>query len=394
MFKSAGGEPGGPSAGALQLLELAYKTYCDIGEKHNTKTESDSLKVTVSKLVSDAKARTEDAEAGVIRFSVATAFWAIVARASVDTVHFFLVPAVQLPLLNEAETASRLKLRLRAADSGQAAKFFMDDVSVSLAEAETLMAALFKDILQRSQNDFDFIPESVRVQYGDQSLTAAVRELIKEKGALTDRIAVQQESLQSYIASEIHDTVISDLLFLQRRIQNDTPPQKEEAVNLLEDVVTKLRELCAELVPRNLGDWGLAVLLEDMFNKVCLRSGVQGVFLCNCDVPELASDIELQVFRIVQECLNNSEKHANATQAKLTIECKDNELTITVADNGQGYDQPTGGSQGGRGRSIMTERVNLIRLQMPASLRFESKVGSGTWATLKIQVPANRNQDA
>lgn len=383
LFKGAGGEPVGPFSGALELLDLARKTYCDIAERHNARTQSESLRAVVSKVVASQRDG-KDTAAGIIRFSVSTSFWAIVVRVSVDTVQFFVLPAVQLPLLGEAETASRLKLRLRAEKSGGESRVLMDDVVVTLDEAETLMAALFKDILQRSQNDFDFIPESVRVQYGDRSLTAAVRELIKEKGALTDRIAVQQESLQSYIASEIHDTVISDLLFLQRRIENDTPPEKDETVNLIESVVGKLRELCAELVPGNLGDWGLSVLLEDMFNKVCARSGLQGVFLCHCEIPELAQDVELQVFRIIQECLNNLEKHANATQANLTIEREGTELTITVADNGVGYERSSNDARKGSGLSIMTERVNLIRLQIPASLQFESKPGSGTRAILKI----------
>lgn len=384
LFKVAGGEPVEPLSGAIKLLDLARRTYCDIAEKHNAKTQSDSLRAVVTNVVA-AKREGKADEPAIIRFSVSTSFWAIVVRASADTVLFFVMPAVQLPLLGEAETASRLKLRLRAEkDGGEDFRVLMDDVVVTFREAETLMAALFRDILQRSQNDFDFIPESIRVQYGDQSLTAAVRELIKEKGVLTDRIAVQQESLQSFIASEIHDTVISDLLFLQRRIKNDTPLEKEEAVSLIESVVIKLRELCAELVPGNLGDWGLQVLLEDMFNKVCSRSGLQGVFLCHCEIPELAQDIELQVFRIIQECLNNLEKHANATQANLTIECEGTELTITVADNGVGYERTADDARKGSGLSIMTERVNLIRLQIPASLQFESRPGSGTRAILKI----------
>jgi signal transduction histidine kinase len=262
----------------------------------------------------------------------------------------------------------------------------MDDVQLKMEESKTLIAALFKDILQKSKSDFDFLPETMRVQFDNQSLTAAIRELIKEKSALTDKIAGQQDKLQAFIAAEIHDTVLSDLLFMLRKLESDAPLDRAESVHLLEGVVTKLRELCAELTPRHLSEWGLIVLLEDLFNKTCMRSGFKGTFIPpSSNLPTVPAEVELQIFRIVQECLNNTEKHSKATASKLTIEVLNNELVVSIHDDGIGYSE-TQSKHAGAGLSIMTERVSLIRLQLPASLSCDSKPGFGTTVTLKVQL--------
>lgn len=367
------------------LLVTAHETFVELAAKFNAETTSDSLRISVAAPAAEPASGKENSR--MVRFSVANAFWAISVRAANTKIEFFVLPSVQLPLKSGSETASRLKLKISASREDGAVVYRMDDVALELGEAKTLVAALLKDVLQRSKADFDFLPENVRLQYDNQSLTAAVRELIKEKSVLTDRIAGQQDSLQAQIASEIHDTVISDLLFVLRKLESDEPLSKDESKTIIEGVVTKLRELCAELVPRNIGDWGLCVLLEDLFNKMCARSGLKGAFTAPAqELPSLPADIELQIFRIAQECLNNVEKHSRASCATVQIDLEQDELTILIADDGVGYDQIPS-SKNGSGVSIMTERVNLIRMQMPASLQFESRPGAGTKAILKVQVP-------
>ena len=173
-----------------------------------------------------------------------------------------------------------------------------------------------------------------------------------------------------------------------RKIENDLPIEKSESSKILEGAVDKLRDLCTDLVPRNLGDWGLAVLLEDLFNKVCARSALEGTFNCKQSLPSLPEDIELQVFRVVQECLNNVEKHGNASRAGLDLGFVDGELTVVISDDGVGFDQSLSDNHKGSGHSIMLERVDLIRLRVPAALQIESQPEAGTRVTLRVRVAA------
>ena len=100
--------------------------------------------------------------------------------------------------------------------------------------------------------------------------------------------------------------------------------------------------------------------------------------------------MQLHVYRIVQECLNNIEKYAEATRVVVSIDIADNTFTLTIQDNGKGFN-PSDMSgrrakEGGLGMGSIRERAELIRCFYPARLFVESEQDEGSKVKLEIKL--------
>lgn len=200
----------------------------------------------------------------------------------------------------------------------------------------------------------------------------------------------EKEALMGSIARDIHDNVIADLLMLRRYVtgRNVSP---EETVEIVDEIVAKLREICAEHSPKQIQEWGLAPCVEDLVVRVSERAAV----VCDFDVaenlPELAAAVNLHVFRIVQECLNNVEKYAQATKVAVKLDYDESQerLTVTVSDNGVGFDQKASAkvtAAGGTGIGGMNDRAKLLHVFHPTRLTIDSALGRGTTVVLELSL--------
>ncbi len=96
----------------------------------------------------------------------------------------------------------------------------------------------------------------------------------------------------------------------------------------------------------------------------------------------------LHIFRIAQECLNNTAKHASASMASINIEADHGVFTMTIRDDGKGY-KTTEAAQartttGGSGTGIIRERTELISVVYPAKIWFDSQPQKGTKIVLEV----------
>jgi signal transduction histidine kinase len=230
----------------------------------------------------------------------------------------------------------------------------------------------------------------VREQSAPNELTQPID---LEKRNLAQRIVSQQEEVQRRIARDLHDAVIADVTLLKRSLLSDTPLSADETTQALDKITSRLREICYELSPSDLKDWGLKTTIEALLEQAAQRTGANCILNCNMEIPSLDSSIELHIFRILQESLNNAAKYSGATQMAVSVELKHGWLSFTVQDNGKGFDQtaePTARTKdGGMGRTTMQERIELIRTLFPARLDIASVPGEGTTMTLFIKI---RNQ--
>ena len=93
------------------------------------------------------------------------------------------------------------------------------------------------------------------------------------------------------------------------------------------------------------------------------------------NVPRvLPYELALCLFRIVQEALNNVDKHSGAREAKVTLTGTSGTLQVTIADSGRGFDEAAASVQGGLGLASMRERVQLVG----GELTLQSQPGHGT----------------
>jgi signal transduction histidine kinase len=220
---------------------------------------------------------------------------------------------------------------------------------------------------------------------------ALLHEVLIQKQNLAYKVVSQHEEVKHRLARDLHDTIIADLLMLRRYLAGDRKLSTEETIQIVDDVVRQLREICNDFAPRNLHDWGLQMALQDLAERLKQRTGIECTFVCNANLLNLPEPVQLHIFRIVQECLNNVEKYAKASAALIQLDTDQKILRLTVSDNGSGLEGRKESREsllesGGMGMQSMRERVELIRCYFPAKLTIQSVAGKGLSVVLEMTV--------
>jgi signal transduction histidine kinase len=227
--------------------------------------------------------------------------------------------------------------------------------------------------------------------------------------ALATAQTVEEEQLRMSIASadqergrwarELHDETLQGLGALQVILttglnqEGSEPLRKaaEQAVAQLETQIAELQGLITELRPAALDDIGLEPALRSLFERTLEAHGVTVASEIDLDVEagrsatRLAPEIEGTVYRLVQEALSNTAKHAGTGRATVRVIEDDGHVAIEVHDEGRGFNLKD--PRRGFGLLGMRERVELTGGQ----LEVDSRPGSGT--TVSAKLPA-RHLDA
>ncbi len=211
------------------------------------------------------------------------------------------------------------------------------------------------------------------------------------------QITRTQEEERKRIARDLHDETAQALYALTRQVDNFirnssgvlTPETTTFLTDLEEQIRNTLqgvRRFSQNLRPPMLDDFGLMASLRWLVRDMQQRGSIETSLSVKGEEKRLAADVELAVFRVVQEALTNVEKHAQASKLEMTISFTAESLDILIKDNGKGFelsgelsDLPRGGRLGLVG---MDERVRLIG----GKLDIESGTDKGT--TVSIHVPA------
>lgn len=127
---------------------------------------------------------------------------------------------------------------------------------------------------------------------------------------------------------------------MQTHLNPDDPKVNEvyhKTLDLVETSIRETREVSHELVTNFIITKGFKTAVEDLVNKLD-DSGLEfeiSIF----DIPNTVSDtIKINIYRIIQECINNILKHANATKVYITLEADEEYIHGLIEDNGQGFD--------------------------------------------------------
>lgn len=361
----------------MKSLDVMFE---QLTREFNAGVADEPLQLTVqTPLVSNDTTNGASKSSRYDRLIVSSSFWTLSIRAASGTIEFFLLPSCELPNLEQGELASRAKLRLTFTKQ---TGWSMDGLPVSETELNTLSRSLLKDLIVRSQGDYELLPESTRLVHGGLSLTRSVRSLVAERHALVQKIVNQQESILSQVARDLHDAVLGNVMLLERSIGSDESLPPEEMKKVLHEISTNLREVCHDIYPRDLKDLGLAVLLEELCASFTGKTGVQAQFTASGETPDLPDEVSLHIYRIAQECFNNIGKHASATSVALNLKTDDGTLSMQITDNGKGRD-PDAIATKGTGTSIIKERSELINCLFPCKVSFDSS-SDGTSVCLEI----------
>lgn len=318
------------------------------------------------------------------RILVSTSANALSVVIAQNSISVYKIPACSFTSLDREESRSRLKLKVVLDD---ARGWTTDDVLISVDEIRAIVKSAFRTMLMASAQDGirDQTAQPFSLPSLDRSIGQRVDELVHERQQLAQKIVDQNEQIQRDIARDIHDEVIGDLMLVISSM--DATSQASAAIReRLLNTVSTLRQVCCQLAPRDLSDWGLVTVIEDLLEKTGALCSTEFLFE-SASLPSLPPEVELHIFRIVQECINNVVKHSNASQVRISIRDTDNFLLVEVADNGSGIKQNAGktsSKDGGSGISIIRERAELIASHRPCDLQINSSPESGTAVLLTV----------
>jgi len=205
-------------------------------------------------------------------------------------------------------------------------------------------------------------------------------ERIRDLGA---RLLQAQETERSRIARELHDDICQRMLLLTLELESARSGQPgdgpaTEAAALAQGIAKSLHELSHQLHPTRLRLLGLVTALDRLRQEVS-KVGVPIAFTHHDVPPVLSPDVMLCVFRVAQEALQNAMKHSGAGEYSIDLVGGPGDLTLTVTDNGTGFDTETAWHKG-VGLASMSERLDAIG----GTLQIQSSIGSGTCITATV----------
>lgn len=209
-----------------------------------------------------------------------------------------------------------------------------------------------------------------------------------------------REEERMHIAREIHDelgqqltALKMDISWLARKVDPGSGAVHDkfgELMAMADSTVQTVRRISSDLRPGMLEDLGLTATLEWYNEGIARRSGLTIKFYSRGEEPALPPSVAVTLYRIYQETLTNVIRHAGATRVEVQLQYGPHELSLSVSDNGKGFDPQEAEQRKTLGLLGLRERVMLIR----GELILDSAPGKGTLLSVRVPLPATTNETA
>jgi signal transduction histidine kinase len=209
------------------------------------------------------------------------------------------------------------------------------------------------------------------------------------------RLITEREDERKALARELHDQVIQDLLGLNYHLEEAEENEKSASLKQelaairhgIRNVVGELRQVCSDLRPPTIDHHGLSAAIDSLAHEWAQRNDIQLQLEIDPALGRLPETIELSVFRIVQEGLNNIRKHAEARHVRLSLQRTSSaNLLVHLEDDGRGLAVPADLASFSVSKHFglvgISERVALLGGQM----NIESSRGGGM--ILHVEIPS------
>lgn len=215
------------------------------------------------------------------------------------------------------------------------------------------------------------------------------KEILHQQDIATKGIIEAEERERKRIASDLHDGIgqmFSAVRMNLSSIADDIDFKKEEKKNVFNKTIDLVDESCKEvraishnMMPNVLLRSGLASAVRDFISKID-----DSVIKVNLETyglnDRLDSNIETVLYRVIQESVNNVIKHAGANQLDIQISIEEKEITVTIEDNGKGFDATAKDKFEGIGLKNIITRVEFLK----GTVEWDSSVGNGTLVAIHI----------
>lgn len=202
-----------------------------------------------------------------------------------------------------------------------------------------------------------------------------ISELIKKDRELVKAIISTQEQERNRLAQDLHDDIGQQLSGLKMFMQVLNSKQGKEGskeimntcVKLVDAIAEEIRAVCFNLMPRTLNELGIEKALELLLEKTIPHKIIDFRLLCNQDNPDIDKDFEVNVFRIIQEFVNNSIRHSECTLLTISVIITAQYYEINLSDNGKGFDKKIKST--GMGLLNIATRTKFIQGEMQWSIK-------------------------
>jgi PAS domain S-box-containing protein len=211
--------------------------------------------------------------------------------------------------------------------------------------------------------------------------------------ALSRRLVDLQEAERKELSRELHDRVGQSLtalkinidillLVLAPQASQEVVARVTDSAALLDATINTIENVMSELRPPMLDDHGLAAALDWHAKNFSTRTGIAVVVLAGDPAVRPSSQIEIALFRIAQEALNNVAKHAGARRVEVALDCANGECVMSVQDDGVGFGAGNASDKKpGLGMVTMRERAQAV------GGRFEAQSLRDRGTRLTVRIP-------
>jgi signal transduction histidine kinase len=230
--------------------------------------------------------------------------------------------------------------------------------------------------------------------YIRQRKISKIKKEMQIQAEFTKQMIESQEKERKRIAGELHDSLGQNLLIIKNKalMGKKNPGKNQELIDdiseLSSSTLEEVREISYNLHPYQLESLGLTRAIESITEKAESSTGIK--FENDLDLIDniLNPEAEINVYRIIQECVNNIIKHSDASKVKLEIKRETEKLYVTISDNGKGYNVSaalSGRTKMSLGLMDITERAKLLG----GKVTFESIKGKGSRCSITLTIKKN-----
>lgn len=249
-------------------------------------------------------------------------------------------------------------------------------------------------ILYRSNSELNighlYFRDITEQKEAEEKLFSYQKQLKKFSEELQNKIEEERDQ----ISKTLHDSIGQSLSLLRIKLiscKEDSfePTQKkeyEEFISTIKEIITELKSISHSLKPRALESMGLKMAITHLINDIAEGTGIVGEL--NFADEDLRYDVKLEInlFRIVQEALNNIIKYSQATKFGIQLINSKNSIRLIISDNGKGFNPEevlkNSGLNGGMGLLNIKERVESFG----GNLKIDSNENDGTILIIEIPI--------
>lgn len=238
---------------------------------------------------------------------------------------------------------------------------------------------------------------AVAIQRQKSEELVKANEQLARYAILTEELAISRE--RNRLARELHDTLSHTLSASSVQLEAidtiwDINPEKahsmlKEVRRITRNGLTETRQALRDLRTSHVEDMGLSLAIRHVVEAIAARGNLETII----DLPAHLDDLDRAttqcIYRLIQEAATNVVQHAEATVMAIHINRTDDLLTLTIRDDGKGFDMKVVDKNLHFGIIGMQERVKLIG----GNLTFESEIGRGTMIRLETEVEAVSHQN-